>query len=224
MCIPCLAVIWWHSVHRWGQKPKYKWLQSITLLFCQRWQFQPANTSKVDYALGPFTRKGLCVWTLLELHEVLQTFCLKLGCQHAHGKFYLSSGLLPSSPLIGTCNNYSICNRFWHKYFILVYWCSVIAFFIEWLMAPAKLPYRINFKVHISLILMSSAYWKETIFDKGTSGMSSSSVDSLFSALAASGILFIQNTTNGLVWNVGQQAPVGVVHANVGQKLLKSNF
>jgi hypothetical protein len=71
---------------------------------------------------------------------------------------------------------------------------------------------------------MSSAYWKETIFDKGTSGMSSSSVDSLFSALAASGILFIQNTTNGLVWNVGQQAPVGVVHANVGQKLLKSNF
>jgi hypothetical protein len=54
--------------------------------------------------------------------------------------------------------------------------------------------------------------------------MSSSSVDSLFSALAASGILFIQNTTDGLVWNVGQQTPVGVVHANVGQKLLKSNF
>jgi hypothetical protein len=48
-------------------------------------------------------------------------------------------------------------------------------------MAPAKLPYRINLKGYILLILMSSASWKETIFDKAASGMSCFNVESLFS-------------------------------------------
>ncbi len=54
--------------------------------------------------------------------------------------------------------------------------CSV-NLFIEWLNATAKLPFWIEFKVHISLLLMASTYWNETIFDNASTYVSQFNVD-----------------------------------------------
>ncbi len=83
-------------------------------------------------------------------------------------------------------------------------WCSVI-FFIDWLTATATLPFKIEYKPQISLLLMLSTYWKEMIFDKASSSVSCSKVDAMFLLLVASGILEIKHTNDGLVWIVGQQ-------------------
>ncbi len=64
-------------------------------------QVWPANTSQLDFALGPSARKRLRVCTLDKYHWVLQFFCLDLGCQHVCGEFYLSIGLLVSIPAMG---------------------------------------------------------------------------------------------------------------------------
>ncbi len=66
-----------------------------------RHQVRPANTSQLDFALGPSARKRLRACTLDKYHQVLQFFCLDLGCQHVRGKFYLSIGLLDSIPVMG---------------------------------------------------------------------------------------------------------------------------
>ncbi len=178
-----------------------------------RHQVWSVNTSKVDYALGPSARKRLHAQTLLELQGVIKFFCLNLGCQHAHGESPLSSRSILTLPtIVGSCNNCSKCDGLWHNYFIPVFWCSAIAF-IEWLMVTAKLPYWINMKGSISSILMSSVYWKDTIYDTALLGVSCANVDSLFLALAGSGILVIQHSvTDGLVWNMGRQTPVIQLH------------
>ncbi len=136
-----------------------------------RWQQRQVNTSNVDFALGPAGRKQLCARMLSELQEVLRFFCLNLGCQHVCGKMYLLTGILDYLLATGTCNSCPICNRLWHKDFLLVFRCSVIAF-IEWLMATAKLPFAVDYKLQLSLLLMASTYWKKIIFDKSASSVS----------------------------------------------------
>jgi hypothetical protein len=70
-----------------------------------------------------------------------------------------------------------------------------------------KLPFVIDGKIQVSLFLMTSAYWKEIIFDKASTSISRTNVDSLFLSLAATGILEIQNSRDGIRWVLGRQAP-----------------
>jgi hypothetical protein len=72
----------------------------------------------------------------------------------------------------------------------------------------SKPPFKIEIKIQVSSFLMASTYWKEMIFDKASGLVSQSNVDALFLLLAAAGILEIQNTTEGFMWIVGQEAPV----------------
>ncbi len=132
---------------------------------------------------------------------MLRFFCINLGCQHVRGELYLSTGLLDSLPAMRVTQQAQYVTG------ILVFWCSVLSF-IEWLNATAKLPFWIEFRVLISSLIMASLYWKETIFDKASTSVSQSNVDVLFLSLAASRILEMQNTNDGLMRIVGQQAPV----------------
>jgi hypothetical protein len=54
---------------------------------------------------------------------------------------------------------------------------------------------------------MTSAYWKEILFDKSSTSITRTNVDSLFLSLAVTGILEIQNSPDGIRWVLGQQAP-----------------
>ena len=54
---------------------------------------------------------------------------------------------------------------------------------------------------------MTSAYWKKIIFDKASTSISRTNVDSLFLTLAATGILETQNICDGIRWMLGRQAP-----------------
>jgi hypothetical protein len=54
---------------------------------------------------------------------------------------------------------------------------------------------------------MTSAYWKEIIFNKASTSISRTNVDSLFLLLAATGILEIQNSRDGIRWVLGRQVP-----------------
>jgi hypothetical protein len=76
-----------------------------------------------------------------------------------------------------------------------VYKSGVIAF-LEWLTLTTKLPFVID-----------GNYWKEIIFDKTSTSITRTNVDSLFLSLAATGILEIQNSRDGIRWVLGQQAP-----------------
>ena len=61
---------------------------------------------------------------------------------------------------------------------------------------------------------MCSEYWKQIIFDKLSSSISRTNVDALFLSLAASGILDIQNTADGIKWVIGRQPPVAIQPKN----------
>jgi hypothetical protein len=100
-----------------------------------------------------------------------------------------------------------ICTHTFHKDFLPVFWCSVIAF-IEWLTVTSKLPCRIEFKLQILSLLFASTYWKEMIFDKASSSVSQSNLDAIFLSLVATRILEIQNTTDKIMWIVGWEAPI----------------
>ena len=71
---------------------------------------------------------------------------------------------------------------------------------------------------------MTSTYWKEIVFDKLSTAITQTNVDSLFLSLAASGILEIQNSPDGVRWMLGRQAPttattdtnVALIHATTG--------
>jgi hypothetical protein len=172
------------------------------------WQVrQQANTSQVDFALGPSARKWFRVRCLDELHQVVQFFCLDLGCQHARSEIYLSTGLLDSVTATGCCTACPVCIQRYHKDFLPVFRGSVVSF-IEWLTATLKLPFRIEFKSQVSTLLMVITYWKEMIFDKASSTVSWLNVDALFLSLAATGILEIKNTAEGIMWIVGREVPV----------------
>jgi hypothetical protein len=54
---------------------------------------------------------------------------------------------------------------------------------------------------------MTSAYWKEILVDKSSTLISRTNVDSLFLSLAATEILEIQNSPDGIRWVLGPQAP-----------------
>jgi hypothetical protein len=138
---------------------------------------------------------------------VMQFFCLDLGYQHVWGEIYLSTGLLDSIQAMGTCTSCPIYNRTYHKDFLPIFCCSVISF-LEWLKATAKLPFMIDFKVSVSLLLMLSVYWKETIFDKALLSVTQSNVDALFLSMALSGILEIQKTNDNTKWMLGRQPRV----------------
>ncbi len=168
---------------------------------------QQANTSQVDFVLGPSAQKRLRVRCLDELHQVVQFFCLDLGCQHARSEIYLSTGLLDSVTATWCCTTCLVCIRTYHKDFLPVFHGSVVSF-IEWLTATLKLPFRIEFKSQVSTLLMASTYWKEMIFDKASSTVSWLNVDALFLSLAATGILEIKNTAAGITWIVGWGVPV----------------
>jgi hypothetical protein len=75
--------------------------------------------------------------------------------------------------------------------------------FIDWLTATAKLPFAIDNKQQVSSLFMYSTYWKEFIFDKASSSVSCSNVDTLFLSLAATGIFDINYTNDALAWVVG---------------------
>jgi hypothetical protein len=74
--------------------------------------------------------------------------------------------------------------------------------------AISKFPFRIGLKLQVLSLLMTSTYWKGMIFNKASSSVSQSNVDALFLSLAASGILVIQSTPDGIIWMVGQDVPV----------------
>jgi hypothetical protein len=113
---------------------------------------------------------------------------------------------LDSSPALGHCTSCPVCNPTYHKDFLPVYRSGVESF-LEWLTATAKLPFRVNFKVQLSSLLMLNAYWKEIIFDKALPSVSRVNFDALFLSLAATEILEIQNTSEGMKWFIGQEAP-----------------
>ena len=183
----------------------------------------PANTSQEDFALGPTAKKRLRDRCIKELHKVLRFFCLDLGCQHKRGKVYLSSGSLDSITATVRCSSCSICNWRYHKDFLPVFRSGVVAF-LEWLTLTAKLPFIVDRKIQVSSLLMTSTYWKEILFDKSSTSITQTNVDSLFLSLAASGILEIQNSPDGIRWMLGRQAPttattdtnVALIHATIG--------
>ena len=183
-----------------------------------------ANKSQEDFALRPTAKKQLKDRCIKELLEVLRFFCLDLGCQqHKRGEIYLSSGYLDSIPATERCTLCPICNRRYHKDFLLVYQSGVVAF-LEWLTLTAKLPFIIDRKIQVSSLLMTSTYWNEILFDKSSMSITQTNVDSLFILLVASGILEIQNRPDGIRWMLGRQAPttattdtnVALIHATVG--------
>ena len=97
--------------------------------------------------------------------------------------------------------------------------------FLEWLTLTAKLlPFIVDRKIQVSSLLMMSTYWKEILFDKSSTSITRTNVDSLFLSLAASGILEIQNSPDGIRWMIGRQAPttvttdtnVGLIRATIG--------
>jgi hypothetical protein len=184
---------------------------------------RPANTSQEDFALGLTAKKRLRDRCIEELHEVLRFFCLDLGCQHERGEVYLSSGCLDSMTATVRCSSCPICNRRYHKDFLPVFRSGVDAF-LEWLTLTAKLPFIVDRKIQVSSLLMTSTYWKEIVFDKSSTSITRTNVDSLFLSLAASGILDIQNSPDGIRWMLGRPAPttattdtnVGLIHATIG--------
>jgi hypothetical protein len=96
--------------------------------------------------------------------------------------------------------------------------------FLRWLTLTAKLPFIVDRKIQVSSLLMTSTYWKEILFDKLLTSITRTNVDSLFLSLAASRILDIQNSPDGIRWKLGRQAPttattdtnVGLIHATIG--------
>jgi hypothetical protein len=71
-----------------------------------------------------------------------------------------------------------------------VFWDRAIAF-IEWLTATSKHLLRIELKLQVLSLLMTSTYWKKMILDKASSSVSQTYVDVLFLFLAAAGSLDI---------------------------------
>ncbi len=140
-----------------------------------RCQVRCANTSQHDFALGPAAKKKLQARLLAELNKVMRFFCLNYGCLHKQGEIYLSSRSLEGSPATRHCTSCPICNRTYHKDFLPVYRSGVESF-LEWLTATAKLPFMVEFKVKVSLLLMSSPYWKEIIFNKSLLSVSRTNV------------------------------------------------
>ncbi len=127
-------------------------------------------------------------------------FCLNLGCQHAHGEFYLATGCLNLNVIDEKCDNScSICSRKWHNQFLPVYCSSVVAF-LEYLMQTGKLPQEVDYKTPISLLLAKSKFWKEAIFDCVASGISWMQVDALFLSLTLLGIIQMEPKNTSLEW------------------------
>jgi hypothetical protein len=151
---------------------------------------RPANTSQENFALGPTAKKRLQDRCIEELHEVLRFFCLDLGCQHEHGKIYLSSGSLDSITATARCSSCPICNRRYHKDFLPVYRSGVVTF-LEWLTLTTKLLFVIDRKIQVSSFLMTSAYWKEILFDKLSTSITRTNVDSLFLLLVTVHLIVI---------------------------------
>jgi len=152
---------------------------------------------------------------LAELNDVLRFFCLDFGCQHKRGEISLSSGSLDSTCTVRRCNTCPICNRTYHKDkdFIPVYRTGAVSY-LEWLIVTSTLLFAFDLKIQVSSLLMCSEYWKEIIFDKLSSSISRTNVDALFLSLAASGILEIQNTTDGIKWVIGRQPLVAIQTKN----------
>ena len=93
---------------------------------------------------------------------------------------------------------------------------SVVAF-LKWLTLTAKLPFIVDRKIQVSSLLMTSTYWKEILFDKSLTSITRTNVDSLFLSLAASGILDIRNSPDGIRWMHGRQVPTtATTDTNVG--------
>jgi hypothetical protein len=194
----------------------------------QRHVRRPSNSTQKDFALGPTAKKVLRSRCLAEQNEVLRFFCLDYGCQHERGEIYLASGMLDSSRAIGRCSACPICNRTYHKDFIPVYRSGVVSF-LEWLIVTTKLPFAVDFKIQVSSLLMTSEYWKEIVFDKSSSSVTRTNVDCLFLSMAASGILEMQNTNDGIKWVVGRLAPtttqpnrdLSLIEATIGEAKYK---
>ena len=141
---------------------------------------------KKAYPLRPKGGRSLRAQTLSEIHEVLLFFCLDLGCQHARGEAYLSTGYLDGHEIEDRCDSTcSICTQKWHKQILPVYHSEVVLAFLEYLIQTGKLPHDIDFKLLISSILAGSSFWKEIIFDPAPGGISQLQVDTLFLSLLA---------------------------------------
>ena len=129
-----------------------------------------------------------------------------LGCQHKSSEFYLSSSSLNSITSTVRCSLCLICNQRYHKDFLPVYKSGVVAF-LKWLTLTAQLPFVNDGKIQVSSLLVISAYWKEIIFDNSSTSITRINVDSLFLSLAATGILEIQNSPDGIRSVLGWQGP-----------------
>jgi hypothetical protein len=123
-------------------------------------------TTKITYPLGPTARHSLQVCTSAKLQEVLRFFCLDLGCQHARGEAYLSTGTIDGHEvaLEDRCDDAgSICTKKWNEQFLPVYRSGVVAF-LEYLRQIGRMPQDMDYKSPILSLLAGSPFWKETVF------------------------------------------------------------
>ncbi len=114
---------------------------------------------KKSYLFGPLARCSLQECTKKKLQEVLCFFCLDLGCLHARGESYLSTGILdiPIFENESCDNSCCICTKKWHAQFIPVYRSSIIAF-LKFVMQTGKIPVEVDYKDPISSLLAESVF------------------------------------------------------------------
>ena len=96
--------------------------------------------------------------------------------------------------------------------------------FLEFLMQSGQLPQAIDPKVHVSAILASNTFWKETLFDRAAGGISRMHVDSLFLSLIAAGMIKMTMQNNALQWVIAREYdPLGtsIIESRLGRPLFK---
>ena len=161
----------------------------------------PTKTAK-----GTLTRaekKRLKQRELRELTEVVQFYCLDLGCQQLRKEHYLSTGRLAAVPR-GTedCRTQcSICTMAWHQIHLPVYREGIVGFF-QSSKGREVFPYESSKKSVVSSVLWGDHYWMERIFDVPQYKIKRSQVDALFLSLSATKILHIRRDGARVLWSL----------------------
>ncbi len=157
---------------------------------------------------------------------MLQFFCLDLGCQHARGEAYLSTGILDAEDVVlgERCNDAcSISTKRWKEQFLPVYRLAVVVF-LKYLMQMGKILQDLDRKTPVLLFLAGSMFWKETLFNWVAGGESRVQVDALFISFTVAGIIQLQMNGPSLQWTIRRiynNANNGFLEANVGSPFYK---
>ncbi len=167
------------------------------------WRSSRQINTKKTYPLGPTRRRSVRNCTQSEMLDVLQYFCLDLGCQHARGEAYLSTGTLNSHIIDdGACNTLcSICTKNKHEHILPVYHSGVVSL-IEYLMQTGKFPHVVDYKSPILSLWAGSPFWKEMLFDRMAWDMSRLQVDALFLSLTVAGIIQLLRNNKSMQWSI----------------------